>query len=444
METPPVPTASLSQSLSPGDEESGDSSDPGGAQGCWTIFYVTVVMIGMFVDAVLLTVLVPLTPQLMDRFQVSDAQIGILFAAKAIVQIVSSPLVAKVIDRAGPRIVTSLACGVLVVSTTVYASSGNSYWQALAARAAQGLASSGILVGGQSGITSLTKGNEGALLSTATLGAALGVLLGPTVGGSLAAPNALGLDGMFWCLAGVTACVFVLNVSFYYLILPKNLADRVSQQFQSTDGGEQSTRIGTRAILRMPVMWLLLFANFGVNFSIAMLEPVVPTRAVKQFDIDPTQSGQLGLMWAAAPIGFIAFTPIAGMLADKCRKNFITGLGLLIKASGLALMGAASQDLGGIVLFEVALVLCGMGYALTNNTAMAAVPAITGEGKAAGFAALDMSEQLGFMCGPILGASFGIGSGFWTLILTTSGVLVAGSLAMFFSNIPQPSAEETN
>ena len=121
-------------------------------------------------------------------FRVGDSWIGVLFSAKAIVQIVASPLTAKIVGRAGCRVVSSFSCGVLVVSTAVYASSGSNYWLALAARAVQGVGSSGILVAGQTGLSRTfgLAGKEGTLFSTATLGYAVGVLLGPTIGANFA------------------------------------------------------------------------------------------------------------------------------------------------------------------------------------------------------------------------------------------------------------------
>ena len=77
-----------------------------------------------------------------------------------------------------------------------------------------------------------------------------------------------------------------------------------------------------------------------------------------------------------------------------------------------------------------------------NNSATAAIPAVV-SGTSAGFAALDMSEQLGFILGPIAGGSTGLGSGFGTLLLITCCVIACLSMAMARTTIVSSSTTES-
>eukprot|EP00929_Paragymnodinium_shiwhaense_P011221 TRINITY_DN11671_c0_g1_i1.p1 TRINITY_DN11671_c0_g1~~TRINITY_DN11671_c0_g1_i1.p1 ORF type:complete len:527 (+),score=113.59 TRINITY_DN11671_c0_g1_i1:70-1650(+) len=427
----------------------------------WTAVCVASIAGVFVIDSMLLTVLVPLAPELLERFDVNGAMIGLLFSSKAIVQVVSSPLLAKMVYWFGPRAVFCQAAAVLVVTTALYASSGNSFILALFARSAQGIGSSGVLIGGQTGLSNLAtttemaapgeSGNEGTLLSIASMGLAIGVLIGPTIGGVLASPEAFGIDGMFTFLAGISLAILLIVVALYYYLLPKLVQDRFNRQSAGADDPSlnelavTTERVGLRQVLKMPKMWVILVANFCANFAIAMLEPVATVRMAEMFDIDTHNTGMLGALWAVAPLGFILAAPPSGLLADACRKNLVMLVGLLSMCAGLAVFAFSSSNVGGIALLEVALFCCGVGYAFVNNPAMAIVPSMLGdEGKSAGFSAVDMSNEVGFILGPLLGGAFGLGDTFRHLIATTVGVLllVGVVLAMWQSPDQSPSKDE--
>mmetsp|Transcript_31252 Transcript_31252/g.71329 ORF Transcript_31252/g.71329 Transcript_31252/m.71329 type:complete len:429 (+) Transcript_31252:83-1369(+) len=394
----------------------------------WALFCAIVQLFSMFMDAVLLTVIVPLSAQYKHRFGVSDAAIGLLFSSKAVVQVATSPFAAKAVDAIGCRVVMMGAMLVLVVSTAIYAVSGDAFGVAFAARAIQGIGSSGVLVGGQSAVIQLANGNEGSLLGIATLGAAAGVLLGPTVGGWLASPEVAGFGGVFWVLTVATAVVAAMQLVFLYCVLPNEALVKL----RNAGAREEGDRIGLRVVLRSRKVWLILVGVFAVNFNIAMLEPIIPVRAVHQFDIASSATATLGLMWAAAPFGFVLFVAPSGILSDFVPKNMLMAFGPVVAAVGLILTAIASKESGGIPLFEVGLVLCGCGYALVDAPSQAALTELLGEqGQSAGFAALDMTMQLGFIFGPLIGGSFGINQhGFWPLLAVVAGLLVVCSAAL--------------
>ena len=78
-------------------------------------------------------------------------------------QVISSPVIGKLVNRTGPRIIIVGGLVIEVLSTVVYALSGSNFAMALAARSIQGVASSCIMVGGQSFIARVASGNEGSL-----------------------------------------------------------------------------------------------------------------------------------------------------------------------------------------------------------------------------------------------------------------------------------------
>jgi len=168
-----------------------DSLDPppddvpeGAEQGStdrWPTICALLFFMATFCDGALGEVIIPLTPQLRGLFNVGDPMIGILFASKGFVQMLSAPIVGESVNKIGPR---SVICGGLfveVASTVLYALSGSSYPTALCARAIQGVASSCILVGSQCFVASTAGENTSSLLALSFMGFS-GCLGGPNHG----------------------------------------------------------------------------------------------------------------------------------------------------------------------------------------------------------------------------------------------------------------------
>merc|ERR1740121_1730519 len=316
---------------------------PGRDPGFWVGIWCAVVFASMFLDMLLISVVIPQMPQMTVNFKVPGYMTGLLFSAKPIGQILMSPITAKVVRSFGPRAVCCVASAVMIITTAIYASSGSDFHLALAARSMQGIGSSGIWVGGQTGLTTLQHKREGMLLSTATMGAALGLLCGPAIGGWLAAPDMFGFHGSFWALSIVAALISFANIGFYFLALPETLALRAGRWYSSY--ARKDMRGGRGFTAGNLLMWLILFATFSANMTIGMLEPVAPVIAVQDFGFQRTETGRLGLAWCVMPLGYILSTPVAGYLSDRYEKNWTLAAGMAMFIAGLILLKCLPHQL---------------------------------------------------------------------------------------------------
>ena len=143
---------------------------------------VFVVWLALFCDYLLMTLVIPIFPKL----GVSKFQVGVLFSAKAAVQILSSPLVARVVDGHGLKPLMAGLLVELVSSLGFTLSDGYSFWFGM--RALQGLASAAILSSGFLHVQQLHAGDSNALgsaMGTVTTGIISGVMAGPPLGGVL-------------------------------------------------------------------------------------------------------------------------------------------------------------------------------------------------------------------------------------------------------------------
>lgn len=140
-----------------------------------------IVWLSLFCDYALMTSAIPIFPSL----GVSEFATGLLFSSKAIVQVMSVPIVARLVDRLGLKL---LFCGLAfdVLSNLVFLAT-SSYGSWLVARATQGLASSCILCSGFLHVQRLfpDDAERGEAMSTVTTGIIFGVTAGAPSGGLL-------------------------------------------------------------------------------------------------------------------------------------------------------------------------------------------------------------------------------------------------------------------
>ena len=181
------------------------------------------VLLLLFADYVLLTIVVPILPSLLPLESVTRR--GILFGSKAAVQLIANPFAGLLVDRYGPRQPLLVGTLVLALSTAAWALAGADYSALLAARAVQGLGSTVVASAGMSLIARTHAADEarGEAIGVAQLGVGLGVVLGPTLGGALYA--ACGPRAPFLGAAVLVALALVAQLCMPLALLPAGEPD---------------------------------------------------------------------------------------------------------------------------------------------------------------------------------------------------------------------------
>ena len=169
------------------------------------------VALGLFIDYTLLTVVVPIFPEVKKNLKLSNFAIGCLFAVKPALQAVTDPLLAPLIDRGW---VWPLAVGLAAeAGTTVIFAYATTYEAMMVSRASQGIASALIMTTGLAMVARVHNDDDkqrGIALSRAFFGVAAGVSLGPPLGGFLY--TAGGSVTTFLILTAICAVIFVVAV----------------------------------------------------------------------------------------------------------------------------------------------------------------------------------------------------------------------------------------
>jgi DHA1 family solute carrier family 18 vesicular amine transporter 1/2 len=152
--------------------------------------FLSVVGFALFCDYLLLTLLIPLVPNFFSN-QFGSFPIAALFACKPTFQFFANPMFGKIVDRTGPKSPLLLGVVVLALATFVFAVGLSlnhnlhvAYALCFVARSVQGIASASTMSAGMTLVAAThPESLRGAAIGTAMTGIALGVLLGPTVGG---------------------------------------------------------------------------------------------------------------------------------------------------------------------------------------------------------------------------------------------------------------------
>ena len=319
-----------------------------------------------------------------------DGLIGILFASKAIVQLMANPFTGTFIDRVGYVIPLTLGLMVMFTSTTLFAFA-ESYGVLFAARSMQGLGS--------------------ALADTASLGLiadrfhdekerskALGIALAFISFGSLVAPPFGGFlceyVGREWPFLILAFICFVDAVLLLLVQIP------ASDELKAKDG---NIPVGTPIykLFMDPYIAIIAVALMIANFPLAFLEPTIAKWMETTMNADKFE---IGLVWLPAFIPHVIGVYVTVRLTGKYfRYQWLYG------ALGLVLIGVSTAAVPtcksyGILMIPLAF-LC-FGIALIDTALLPTLAFLVDVRHTSVYGSVyaiaDISYSIAYSLGPIL------------------------------------------
>eukprot|EP00933_Yihiella_yeosuensis_P030420 TRINITY_DN24061_c0_g1_i1.p1 TRINITY_DN24061_c0_g1~~TRINITY_DN24061_c0_g1_i1.p1 ORF type:complete len:412 (-),score=56.35 TRINITY_DN24061_c0_g1_i1:88-1323(-) len=338
-----------------------------------------------FCDYVLMTLAIPIFPLLGK----SDEMTGMLFAAKATLQILSSPFFVNLVDYSAK---TMLLVGLVLetMSLCLFASTFSfEYW--LAARGISGVASAAIIAAGfailQHHFTNLDE--RANVMGIATTGIIAGVCLGPLWGGFL---YEISPQLPFSALAAAELLLFAVAFSCLPAVADGQLAAPTEASIQH----EASAVSMLKCPQLLRPLGALLFANAGI----ACLESTSARYFSLTFGFHVWQTGAAYLLTSGPSC---LTSGLAGPAGKRIGRTQMVCIGLFLQ--GLFTM-AGPKDV--LWVEAVTFVLLGVGMGIIDGT----VPAILGElsdskfgGSGKIYVLSNVATQLGFMMGPVLGSA---------------------------------------
>lgn len=251
----------------------------------------------ILLDEVLYLAIIPLLPHYAERFDLSNAETGFLYAAYPILVLVSSVPAGLLSERIGVRAMLLAGSGLLVAATVGFAYAETA-WQLWSMRALQGLTGGLVATAGMAMIA----GGAATARRATTIGAAfsiqgLSALAGYSLGGFVA--PALGVATAFLIPAGLG---LVLCVA---LIL-----DRSARPARPPPGRLRANLVG-------PLRSAPVRASIACFLSVGVIGSAVQTLGPLRLEEAGYSISDLGAIFLLGSLVSLVATPIAGRIADR-------------------------------------------------------------------------------------------------------------------------------
>ncbi|XP_036955399.1 chromaffin granule amine transporter [Acanthopagrus latus] len=256
-----------------------------------------------------------------------NVRVGLLFASKALIQLLVNPFVGPLTNRVGYHIPMFAGFIIMFVSTIMFAFSGT-YALLFFARSLQGIGSSFSSVAGLGMLASVYTDDEerGIAMGIALGGLAMGVLIGAPFGSVMY--EFVGKSAPFLILAFLAVFDGVLQLC-------------ILQPSKISPGSVEGTPLLT--LLKDPYILIsagsLCFANMGV----AILEPTLPIWMMQTMC---SPKWQLGMAFLPASISYLIGTNLFGVLANKMGRWLCSMLGMFIVGISLLCVPFATSIYG--------------------------------------------------------------------------------------------------
>ncbi|KAM9324602.1 synaptic vesicular amine transporter [Gastrophryne carolinensis] len=347
-----------------------------------------------------------------------NVKVGLLFASKATVQLLTNPFIGPLTNRIGYQIPMFAGFCIMFLSTIMFAFSG-SYALLFIARSLQGVGSSCSSVAGMGMLASVYTDDEerGNAMGIALGGLAMGVLVGPSFGSILY--EFVGKTVPFLVLA----VLVLFDGALQLLILQPSKAQPESQMGTSLFD-----------LLRDPYILIAAGSICFTNMAIAMMEPALP---IWMMETMCSREWQLGVAFLPTSISYLIGINIFGPLAHRMGRWLCAFIGMLMVGVSAICVPFARNIYGLIapnfgVGFAIGMVDSSMmpimGYLvdLRHVSVYGSVYAIA-----------DVAFCMGFAFGPSVGGAIAKSIGFGWL-MTIIGVIdiVFAPLCLFLRSPP--------
>ncbi|XP_013930510.1 PREDICTED: chromaffin granule amine transporter [Thamnophis sirtalis] len=357
-----------------------------------------------------------------DSLSNENVRVGLLFASKALMQLIANPFVGPLTNRIGYHIPMFLGFVIMFVSTLFFAFS-RSYTLMFIARALQGFGSSCSSVAGLGMLASVYPDDceRGNAMGIALGGLALGVLMGAPFGGVM--------------------YVFVGKSSPFLILAVLALLDGALQLciLHPTKISPESIK-GASLLTLLWDPYILIAAGsicFG-NMGVAILEATLPIWMIQTMC---SPEWQLGVAFLPASISYLIGTNLFGILANKMGRWLCSLIGMMVIGVSLLCIPLA-HNIYGLIGPNV-----GLGFALGMvDSSMMPIMGYLVDLRHTSvygsvYAIADVAFCLGFAIGPSTGGALVQAIGFPWLMAIIAGINIAYAPLCWFLRSP-PAKEE--
>lgn len=332
-------------------------------------------------------VVVPVLPVFVRSFGVGYAEVGAVVSAFALMRLVASPFVGKLIDLMGERVVLAVGIGIVAVSSGLVGIAAD-YPHLLILRGVGGIGSAMFTVAAMTLLLGTTSAQHRArAVGFYQGGFLIGGMTGPAIGGLLAT---ISLTAPFFFYAGTLAVAGLVGL---ILLRPRSGAAR--DTVVSDAEGSDNPLVPLRDVLRDARFCAACLANFAQGWnSFGVRSALIPVIVV---EVIKGPSSFTGIAFAIAAVAqTLALGPAARFIDRAGRKP-----ALVMSLALAAVLTVAISFTGDIVTLTILLSLYGVVSAFLGIAPAASVGDVVGRRGGRGVAIFSMSSDIGAIVGPL-------------------------------------------
>ncbi|PSL39325.1 putative MFS family arabinose efflux permease [Labedella gwakjiensis] len=360
-------------------------------------------------------VVIPVLPVYVRGFGVGYVEVGAVVSAFAVMRLVVAPVVGRIVDRFGERLVLSTGIGIVAVSSGLVGVA-TSYPQLLILRGLGGIGSAMFSVAAMTlilGVTSATQ--RGRAVGFWQGGFLIGGMAGPALGGLL---TTISLTAPFFFYAATLAVAGTVGL----LLL------RGRTEGEETAGGDTG---GFRAVLRDRRFQVASVANLASGWAaMGVRSTLVPVLVVEVLHEEPAWTGIAFAI--SAVVQTIALGPAGRFVDSVGRRPAIVWSFLL---GGAALM--AIPFVTELWMLVALLVVYAVAAAFIGTAPSALMSDAAGGRRGTPVAVFQASADVGAIVGPLAAGALLDAFSYPAAFGSAAVLMLAASL--FAATLPRPS-----
>ena len=363
----------------------------------------------VMLDLALFSAIVPLLPQFADRLDLSKLETGLLLGAYSAAVVVAAVPVGHFADRVGMRTVT-IGGSLLMAAATVAFALGDSFGVLLLARLVQGLASAAAWSAGLAWLAGgVPERRRGAEIGYANASATGGMIVGPILGGAVAA--AIGIRETFLLAAAASLLLAVWGA------------------FEPDARVPGRREHGMRPALRAAVSEPMIMTSLIVIALVALVGGTLQVLLPLHLGAEGLSQSALGWLYAAGAVMGSVSIALTGRLGDRIGRLPVARVDCLVLAAATAVLmlplRVAAVAVMLMLITPVLSVLYGVGYPMGADGADRAG---LGHGLALGL--VNLVWGVGAVVGPVAGGAVAGWAGDRVAYLLLATLCLAAALAM--------------
>lgn len=299
----------------------------------------------LFVEEVIYGMVAPLTPE--SPAQISDEHtVSMLYGTYALGLLISTPILGLITDRMGRRQPMVIGSVCLLIASICFCIGLDSTWF-FVGRVFEGIGAACSWTAGMALVAEYHLKDRVKAMGIAMLGATIGTIMGPAVGGELG--DLFGYRVPYY----ITIVMLVVNFILVTVWIPKS-KDLIP------NASWQKTFSEMRGIVTDKSVLTAAFAVALASASWSLMEPLFPMHAIR---IAQASAATIGVIFTASNLLYAFLAPLVGFVSDHFGVRQTAAIGLVMTALFMPLLALSPT------LFQAGAVLCllSVSYAFTIN-----------------------------------------------------------------------------